>query len=131
MPMGVNRVLIELSVGCLLVWLVWSHRRQVQASQGLTTKGSKKRERHPHSPKDCPACRAGHKGCAHQPVAVVEAWRKSVSERGRPKTIETDGHACNNPACGYFNITDGAVHALVGDGKRQGVDTVQYFKCQA
>jgi transposase-like protein len=45
--------------------------------------------------------------------------------------METDGHACNNPACRYFNVTDGQVHALVGNGKRQGVDSVQYFKCQA
>jgi len=132
--MVIYRVLIELSLCglvCLLVWLVWPPLRQLHATAGLSAAGTKKRERHPHSPKDCPACRAGHKQCAPPLVAAVEAWRKSASGRGRPKTIETHGHACNNPGCRYYNITDGAIHALVGDGKRQGVDTVQYFKCQA
>jgi len=129
--MDIYRLLSDLGLGCLLVWLVWLHLRRGYASEGVTGEVSKKQERHPHSPKDCPACRAGHKRCMPHAVAGVEAWRKSASGRGRPKTIETEGHACNNPGCGYFNITDGAVHALVGDGKHQGADTVQYFKCQA
>lgn len=129
--MDIYRLLSNLGLGCLLVWLVWLHLRRGYASEGVTGEVSKKRERHPHSPKDCPACRAGHKRCIPHAVTGVEAWRKSASGRGRPKRIETDGHACNNPDCLYFNLTDGHIHALVGDGKHRGTDTIQYFRCQA
>jgi transposase-like protein len=40
------------------------------------------------------------------------------------------GHACPNPKCDYFGITDHRIHALVGDGKRGKHKHIQYWKCQ-
>ncbi len=52
------------------------------------------------------------------------------SRRGRRKTVATQGHACPNPNCRYFNNPDPAVHALVGDGHHGCQDRSQDFYCQ-
>jgi len=48
----------------------------------------------------------------------------------KEKRIKTGGHACPNPQCRYFGITDEAVHALMGNGKRGKRKDIQTFKCQ-
>ena len=66
-----------------------------------------------------------------QPIRrEVKPWRECKSSRGRKKLIRTQGHACPNPDCRYFGITDEAVHALVGNGKRGKQGHIQSFKCQ-
>jgi hypothetical protein len=45
--------------------------------------------------------------------------------------VETDGYACPNPDCLYYQITDAQLHALVGDGQHHGADSIQYLRCQA
>ncbi len=64
------------------------------------------------------------------PAPTVPPWRSSQHRRGRPQTIRTAGHACPNPACPYYGITDAAVHALVGCG-HHGAEHIQDFRCQA
>lgn len=121
-----------LGIELLLLWLVWHYLSVVRLSnRGGASPTARKRQLHPHSPKECQACRAGHQAGKPPTVVVVDAWRKQSCGRGRPKLIETDGYACNNAACRYFNVTDGQVHALVGNGKHRGADVIQYFKCQA
>ncbi len=55
----------------------------------------------------------------------MEAWSSRKSKRGRPKTVESDGYACMNPACPYYRVTDGCVHALVSHGQRGKQETIQ------
>lgn len=67
----------------------------------------------------------------HHPIqrdVIPYAQRKS--RRGRRKSINTHGYACLNPECEYFGITDAAIHALVGNGKRSQHGDIQYLRCQ-
>jgi IS1 family transposase len=43
----------------------------------------------------------------------------------------TDGFACPNSACTYYQITDAHIHALVGDGIHGAQERIQTFRCQA
>ncbi len=114
-----------------VVWLVWgSWRDDEQRSVGALTR-RQPRQRHPHSPRECPVCRAAHGACEDHAQRVVAAWAKQKSKRGRPKRLQTDGYCCPNPDCPYYQVTDARLHALVGDGLHYGADTIQYLRCQA
>jgi IS1 family transposase len=118
----------------ILVWLLWQQLlvwEQGDIAALFKVQRPQKRQRHPHSPLECPACQEAHGQCAIAEPRLVEAWSTRKSQRGRPKTVETDGHCCPNEDCPYYNITDGQVHALVGYGKHYGADTIQYLRCQA
>jgi IS1 family transposase len=84
----------------------------------------------PRSPLDCPVgCRPHPKplwGHAHKPGVLP--WPKRKSRRGKPKHLCTAGHACPNPLCDDWGNTDPTFHALVGNGRRNGI---QPFRCQA
>ncbi len=82
------------------------------------------------SPKDCPACRSGLQLAIRPIKRDVKPWGECKSSRGRRKRIKTEGHACPNPQCRYFGITDESVHALVGNSKRGKRKDIQTFKCQ-
>lgn len=69
-----------------------------------------------------PACGAGPGG---------GAVRAAKEPAGRKKRIDTRGQACPNPKCDYREITDPAVHALVGYGHHGRLDPIQDFYCQA
>ena len=58
----------------------------------------------------------------------MRPWREVKSRRGAPKRIATDGYACPNPQCTYFEITDAQIHALVGDGKHGHAEKIQTFR---
>src|SRR3712207_3113797 len=90
------------------------------------------RQLRPRTPHDCPACcqATGAVASAAAPAPMVPPWRTLLRRRGRPKTIATAGHACPNPLCRYYGITDAAVHALVGCG-HHGAERIQDFRCQA
>jgi IS1 family transposase len=53
------------------------------------------------------------------------------SRRGAPKRVNTEGFACPNQQCPYYEITDAQIHALVGDGKHGRAEKIQTFRCQA
>ena len=91
----------------------------------------KKRTLHPQTPCDGPACSAKHKQCDIPYQRVIRSWSAQQRGRGRPKRIASEGHSGNHPACQYFQVTDSRLHALVGCGNHRGVETIQYFKCQA
>ncbi len=58
----------------------------------------------------------------------VRPWREVKSRRGAPKRIHTEGFACPNRTCPYFEITDARIHALVGDGKHGRIEQIQTFR---
>jgi hypothetical protein len=70
----------------------------------------------PRSPNDCPSCQSGISLAILKPNPDVIPYAERKSTRGRKKRISTKGHACPNPQCDYFGITDQRIHALVGDG---------------
>ena len=73
-----------------------------------------------------PAASQAPVGHAHQPG--VRAWPECKSLRGPSKHICTAGRACPNPLCDYWGYTDPTFHALVGNGRPNGI---QQFRCQA
>ena len=85
----------------------------------------------PRSPKDCPHCCAGVRLESLPARRDVIPYAKCKSTRGRKKEICTDSFACLNKECDYFAITDDAIHALVGNGKRGIRGDIQQFRCQA
>jgi len=88
------------------------------------------RQLRPKEPEICPLCRRGITWLRRHPKEV-EPWVERKSRRGRKKGVNSDGYACLNVQCDYYGHTDGAVHALVSDGRRgQGKD-IQYWRCQA
>src|SRR5947209_1212738 len=116
--------LARLSEEVLLVWLVWTHWMNWGGAGtiGRAAGQAGERQRHPHSPQECPVCRAAHGECESQDKCSVEAWAKRKSRRGRPKQVNTAGYGCPNPKCTYYGITDAGLHALVGDGQHHGAD---------
>jgi transposase InsO family protein len=85
---------------------------------------------HPKTPEACPHCRAGAAITIQKVKREVVPYRQLKSRRGKPKQVQTAGHACPRTSCVYFGIRDVAVHALVGDGK-DGPHGIQRFRCQA
>jgi IS1 family transposase len=83
------------------------------------------------TPNDCPHCRDAAATPPPAPARVVVPYAQRKSRRGRKKTIDTRGQACPNPDCDYREITDPAVHALVGYGHHGQLDPIQDFYCQA
>jgi hypothetical protein len=61
----------------------------------------------------------------------VRPWREGKSWRGAPKRIITEGFACPNPRCAFYEIADAYIHALVGVGKHGQAERIQTFRCQA
>ena len=45
--------------------------------------------------------------------------------------MESDGYACMNPACPYYRVTEGCVHALVSHGQRGKQEAIQRWRCAA
>ena len=56
------------------------------------------------SPEDCPLCNRHICMLPHRPKPAVVPWSRRKSRRGRPKSVDTSGHACLNLSCAYFAI---------------------------
>lgn len=85
----------------------------------------------PRTPNDCSQCRDAAAIPLAAPARTVVPYAQKKSPRGRKKTVDTRGQACPNPDCDYREITDPAVHALVGYGHHGLRDPIQDFYCQA
>jgi transposase-like protein len=114
---------------CLLLW-----QRYQKQLYGLW-KQARMAARRPRkwkakTPADCPACRSGVRLSIRPIRRDAQPWREQKSRQGRKKRIRTQGHACPNPACCYFGVTDEQVHAVVGNGKRGKYAHIQALKCQ-
>jgi hypothetical protein len=70
----------------------------------------------PRSLLACPVCCSSSARSPDQklPPLAVRPWREVKSRRGAPKRVSTEGFACPNPACQYYEITDAQVHASSG-----------------
>jgi hypothetical protein len=125
--------LVPLMLLCL-VWLAWVWRCHLSAAPSCAaTTGRVQRLLQPRTPDDCPACRqlATAPPSTMPPRPPVTPWRERKSRRGAPKRIATQGSACPNRTCDYYQITDAQVHALVGDGIEGKAERIQTLRCQA
>src|SRR6266508_2112921 len=115
----------------VLIALIWAwESRQLPRPSPVATQ--RQRLLLPRTPDDCPACR--------QPAAptdnvvaqsAVRPWSAVKSRRGAPKRIATQGFACPNRRCTYYQIADAQIHALVGDGAHGRCERIQTLRCQA
>jgi transposase-like protein len=100
-----------------------------------TTSATTARERllKPRTPADCRTCRWEGATAAVHPLAriPVTPWRERKSRRGAPKRILSQGFACPNRTCLYYQITDGQIHARVGDRTHGQHERIQTLRCQA
>jgi transposase-like protein len=128
-------ILLLLNLGLLLAW--WYRLRRPKRAQRqvrdlieqVRQRWRARRPPRPKTPEDCPLCSAPPARVAEpRPAPVPYTGVKSA--RGRKKRLCSEGFACLHPACAYYLVTDAAVHALVGDGKRGAGQTIQYWKCQ-
>jgi transposase-like protein/IS1 family transposase len=85
----------------------------------------------PRTPDDYPKCRDAKATPLAATTRSVVPYAQRKSRRGRRKTIDTHGQACPNPDCDYHQVTDPAIHALVGYGHHGRHDPIQDFYCQA
>ena len=85
----------------------------------------------PRTPEACEACQKRLTIQLFRPRTDVVPYRETKSPCGRRKTLNTAGHACPNPACPYFAVTEDGLHAVVGNGKRGKRKDIQYWQCQA
>ncbi len=119
---------------CLL-WVIvpWVHRHHAAHLDQSSATASGHRVLKPRTPDDCSACRREsiRSLAALPPPPTVRPWREHKSRRGAPRRIPTDGFACPNRACAYYQITDAQMHALVGDGTHGKHESIQSFRCQA
>ena len=116
----------------LLAWLTWTWWRP-SASHWDPVTVRVQRLLKSRTPDDCPACRQpAVRAVAHVPTRPpVIPWPERKSRRGAPKRITTQGFACPNRGCDYYQITDAQIHALVGDGREGRHERIQTLRCQA
>ena len=116
---------------CLSLYVWLKHGRRIHRwLQEYFRRRRGPRSLKPKSPEDCPLCTRDICFLPHRPKLEVIPWSERKSPRGRPKTIDTNGHACLNPLCDYFAVADSEFHALVSNGRR-GQQRIRYWKCQA
>jgi len=116
-----------------LLWRLGWFPLRPASSPGAAKRTMLHRLLKPRTPDDCPACRlastaSSGRGSASEPV---QPWCEVKSRRGAPKRIPTEGFACPNRQCRYFDNTDAHSHALVGNGKHGQTERIQTFRCQA
>jgi hypothetical protein len=91
---------------CLaLLWrLGWPHLQPSNSSAGRK-RIPLHRLLKPRTPLDCPACRLAstQSSGVKAACAPVRPWCEVKSRRGAPKWIPTEGFACPNPQCLYFD----------------------------
>src|SRR6266542_4416837 len=111
-----------------LIW-VWYYRQHPPSNSSAVPL---RRLLLPRTPADCPACRQ-HAAPTDTGVdnTPLTPWRERKSRRGAPKRILTQGFACPNRTCLYYQITDAQIHALLGDGTHGQHERIQTLRCQA
>ena len=131
--MLVNWFWFSLVLSILLLWLFWHWPQLWPHLQATSVTAARERLLKPRTPADCLTCRQqGATAADHPPARMpVTPWRERKSRRGAPKRILTQGFACPNRSCLYYQITDAHIHALVGDGAHGQYERIQTLRCQA
>ncbi|MEL6269327.1 MAG: hypothetical protein AAFV33_16250 [Chloroflexota bacterium] len=126
--------IVEMILFALLLYIGWMQDMYLLTGKPTPAleKPKKKRNLKPKSPKDCPYCQSEHLGgCVYPEIGGVRPWQEVKSKRGRPKTYSSEGYACVNEACDYYQITAETIHALRRDGTRNQCEAVTQWECGA
>ena len=128
-----HEALLWLTLIILLSILLWKRYGKTITSPVEKKKAKRSWSLKPKTPDDCPACveEVTLRTVNPVPVEVPPPWETRKGCGGPKKTIETEGYACDDPDCRYFNIRDAQIHALVGSGVRGETDDIQRLLCQA
>jgi hypothetical protein len=95
-----------------LVWLLWAWWcRQHLRGRTAVVAAHVQQLLKPRTPDDCPACRQHVATTVANAPPPVTPWSALKSRRGAPKRIDTQGFACPNHTCTYYQITDVQIHA--------------------
>jgi hypothetical protein len=105
--------------GCVLlvvglVGLIWAVGRcQHRPAQRAAITARLQRLLQPRTPSDCPACphQAAPSTGTAPARAPVRRWCMLKSRRGAMGRIASQGFACPNRLCIYFQIADAQIHA--------------------
>jgi len=113
--------------------LIWKRYKKPIKAFVEEQKAKRSWSLNPKSPNDCPACveEVTLRKVNVEPRELPPPWESCKGVGGPNKTVETEGHCCDNPDCRYFLIRDAHWHALVGNGVRGETDTIQRLLCQA
>ena len=132
MPL-IREVLLWLTIIVLLSILLW--RRYGRQIKPLFEKKKAKRpwSLKPKSPDECPACveEITLRTVNPIPSELPPPWETLKGPGGPKKSVETEGHACDNAGCVYYGIRDASIHALAGNGVRGVTDDIQRLSCLA
>ena len=118
----------------LFVWtVIWADYLQALYRRWTDRRQRKKGEwkLKPRTPEDCPSCRLEQRLGVLDTSRTARPWPEVKSRRGRPKTHDTDGYACMNPGCEYYQDTEGTHHALRWDGWRNQGEATPSLECGA
>lgn len=117
----------------LLGLVIWQGRKRELKRwwQAWRAKPNRKWTLRPRTPDDCMDCRLTHAEQGPSRAQGPRRWGEVKSRRGRPKSHESDGQACMNPACEYYKVTDATIHALRWDGERNGCEATDQWECGA
>jgi len=134
----ISQDFLSLLVSLLMLAKVWLYQYSRSHRGPFTSLAARRslllpRRLKPRSPLDCPACcLASSPSSGGEPApAPVRPWKEIKSRRGAPKRMQTEGFACPNQACQYYEISDANIHALVGDGVRGQAERIQRWRSQA
>lgn len=126
--MTTREVCVLIYIVVCVIWVIWKWREQCGEAQPVVTAPRERPKLRPRTPKSCAECQ-DEGGLEIELLRDVRPWNAVRSRRGRKKRIDTEGHACWNPGCDYYGITDARVHALVGYGHHGKKDRIQDLFC--
>jgi len=114
-------------------WVIWERRKRDLKRWWKTWRAQPKRPwtLRPRTPDDCLDCRLGPAEVVPGRTQGPRPWSEVKSKPGRPKTHDSHGHACMNPRCEYYKITDASIHALRWDGQRNACEATDQWECGA
>jgi IS1 family transposase/transposase-like protein len=122
-------IVIVMLVG-LVVWQ--RYKREIKKWwKAQHKKPRRKWQLRPRSPLDCSDCCTEAQWSVKEHKRSPRPWRDVKSQRGRPKTVDSDGYACMNLPCEYYGETDARIHALRSNGKRGACEDIQQWECGA
>ena len=117
----------------LMGWVIWERRQRDLKRWWKTWRAKPKRPwtLRPRTPDDCLDCRLGPAEVDPRRTQGPRPWSEVKSKPGRPQTHDSHGHACMNPRCEYYQITDARIHALRWNGQRNACEATDQWECGA